>query len=189
MARPTVKLDDIERAAIKLFASRGIGHVTIKDIAREAQCAEGALYCHYTGKDDLASTLFIREVSKFGSRLKTVLCGPGSFDDRVRRGVGTFYAYFDDDPVAFSFVLLSQHNFPDGVDVDPEVNPVSLLIRFVEEGTKAGAFVTADPLFKASMVLGLVLQPATMMATGRLDGSMEQRADEVTKACLGVLHS
>ena len=38
-------------AAIKLFATYGINQVTIKDIAKEADCAEAALYKHYSSKE------------------------------------------------------------------------------------------------------------------------------------------
>ena len=64
MARPLKKKDDIEKAAIKLFATKGLARTVIKDIAREAEVTEGALYRHYTGKDEMAWKLFNKSKTK-----------------------------------------------------------------------------------------------------------------------------
>jgi hypothetical protein len=58
---------------------------------------------------------------------------------------------------------------------------------FVGEGAKKGEFQSRNPELTASMLLGMVLQPATLRATGRLKGRMSDRTDEVTEACLRVL--
>ena len=65
MARPVVKRDDIEEAAIRLLATKGLAATTIRDIAAAAGVAEGALYRHYSGKDDMAWRLYCREVAAF----------------------------------------------------------------------------------------------------------------------------
>jgi AcrR family transcriptional regulator len=101
MARPIQKLNVIERTAIRLFASRGVTGITIKDIASEAGCAEGALYRHFTGKEDLAWRLFQREVESFGSRVRTLWKGPSSITKKLEDGVDFFYRFFDEDPDLF----------------------------------------------------------------------------------------
>ncbi len=189
MARPTTKLKSIEAAALKLFATKGLGQVTIKDIAREAGCTEGALYRHYTSKDEMAWALFTREVEKFGAKLREVVQGPGTFAKRVRKGVAVFYRFFDEDTTAFSFVLLSQHNFPRGRELNPDLNPNNLVIRFIEEGVKKGKFGIRDAALGAAMVRGLVLQPAIMHATGRFKYPMSAKVDDVSDACLKVLQT
>ena len=44
----------IERAALKLFVEEGIDAATTREIAMSAGVSEGALYRHYSGKDELA---------------------------------------------------------------------------------------------------------------------------------------
>lgn len=187
MARRTVKLRDIERASIKLFSLYGIGHVTIRDIAGEAGCAQGALYRHYSGKDDLAWSLYAREVEKFGALLKDALEGGGSYTKRLTKGVEAFYAQFDEDPEMFSFILLSQHNFPKDCELNPQTNPLDIIESFVGKGIEDGNFEIEDALFTASMLMGIVLQPATLRATGRIKGKMRTKVKEVSDACLAIL--
>ncbi len=189
MAKPVTKLKSIEDTAIKLFASKGIKQVTIKDIAKEARCSEGALYRHYIGKDEMAWALYSREVEKFGASLKGMLKGKKDFPERLNSAVKLFYSFFDDDPLTFSFILLSEHNFPLERKVNQELSPYNLVFELVKEGAKKGELKTLDPELGAAMLLGLVLQPATLRAMGRLKGKMSKKTYEVVQACLKVLNA
>ncbi len=189
MAKPTTKLESIEKTAIRLFASRGINQVTIKDIASEARCSEGALYRHYTSKEEMALILYKNELEKFGALLKSILQGGGTFSERTKSAVEFFYSFFDQDPITFKFILLSEHHFPQKNKLNPKLNPHNLVFDFVRAGFKSGEFKIYDPELSASILLGIVLQPATLRATGRLRGKMSGKTNEVVKACLRALNS
>jgi AcrR family transcriptional regulator len=189
MAKPTTKLESIEKTAIRLFASRGINQVTIKDIAGEAGCSEGALYRHYASKDEMALILYKNELEKFVSLLKPLLQGSGTFSERIKSTVELFYSFFDEDPITFKFILLSEHHFSQKDKLNPKLNPHSIVFDFVREGFKSGEFRIEDPELSASVLLGIVLQPATLRATGRLKGKMSNKTNEVVKACLRALNS
>ncbi len=112
MARPITKLNAIEDTAISLFAARGIKEVTIRDIARQAGCSEGALYRHFVSKDEMAWLLYKREVEKLGAVLADILNQDGTFSERLRKSVDLFYTFFDQHPDKFKFILLSEYKFP-----------------------------------------------------------------------------
>lgn len=187
MARPVSKLQDIERAAVRLFADRGVGRVTTKDIAREAGCSEGALYRHYESMDELAWHLFKIEVEKFCSQLSKILRGKETYAARIKSSVAMFYEFFDRDRITFKFILLSEHQFAENRRIDPKLSPGNLVFSFVRQGVQDGAFRISDPSLGASMVLGLVLMPATHSATGMLKGPMKRYIAGTTEACLEVL--
>lgn len=189
MAKPVTKLKSIENTAIRLFASKGIKEVTIKDIAKEAGCSEGALYRHFIGKDDMAWTLYSREVEKFMATVRGLLKGKEDFHSRLRSAVELFYSFYDDDPYTFTFILLSEHNFPKEKKVSPSLNPYNLVLDFIKEGANKGILNIRDPELSAAMVLGLVLQPATLRAEGPLKGQMKKKTTEVVGACLRVLRA
>jgi AcrR family transcriptional regulator len=187
MARPTTKLEGIERAAMQLFSRHGLAKVTIRDIAEKAHCAEGSLYRHYDSKEKMAWTLFSREMGRFGERLRGVLQGNGTWIERIPKAVRTFYHFYDEDPVTFRFILLAQHDFPREKPIPEDINPNDLVMHFIREGIETGQLRHPDPALAACMVLGLVLQPATMHIYNRLKGSMLERADSVAEACIKVL--
>jgi len=187
MARPVSKLKDIEATAIRLFASRGLAQVTVKQIAEHAGCAEGSLYRHYKSKEEMAWALFRREVERFGDQLRQILQQPASFSRRIQMSIELFYKFFDEDPHTFSFVLLSQHDFPQEWKINKESNPEFLVADFVRSGIQKGLIRKQDPALAAAMLLGLVLQPATLCAKGKLKGPLSKRAKEIEEACINVL--
>ena len=189
MSRPTTKLPDIEQAAMRLFSRYGIAQVTVKEIAREARCAEGALYRHYSSKTEMAWRLFHRECARFGQRLQDALRKGDSYEERMQSGIDAFCAFFDDDTVGFHFVLLAQHDFPDHPALEPDANPSDIVVRFIESGIRESVFAKRDPVFAAGLVMGIVLQPATMHVYGRLDGLMSDRRLDIGQCCLKVLKS
>jgi len=173
---------------MRLFSKHGLASVTIKDIAREAECAEGTLYRHYESKEEMAWALYSREMARFGEKLRGTLRESADFVTRLRSGVRLFYSLFDEDQDTFSFILLSQHNFPERNQIDPSVNPVDIIIEFITEGVRNGEISVRNPSLAAGMVLGAVLQPVTMLIYDRLVGSMRGKVLQVTDACLQILN-
>ena len=78
----------ILKAALKLFAARGIDGVTIRDVAEEAGFTNPALYKHYKSKEAMAADLFetcYREmVARMEAPLRQDLPFHGSLDEYLR---------------------------------------------------------------------------------------------------------
>ncbi len=53
----TKRQEDIVQAAISLIAREGYKHLTTKNLARELQLTEAALYRHFTNKNDLITKI------------------------------------------------------------------------------------------------------------------------------------
>jgi AcrR family transcriptional regulator len=188
LARPVVKRAPIEEAAIHLFAARGVAETTVKDIASRAGVAEGALYRHYASKNEMAWRLFTREVEKFSRQFEGVLFAPGrSIEMRLLDGVRFIYGYYRDKPVEFSFILLTQHGFPEKELLDDRFNPNDMVIRFVTEAMKRREAARGDPVLLAALLMGAVLQPLAMHRYGRLKKEPIGLVGEVAKSCLGLL--
>ena len=99
----------IERAALALFAAKGVNATTTRDIAAEVGISEGAIYRHFRGKDELAWRLFTFPYFDLAAQIDAIVAETGRFDERVERIVALFCALFDRDPDLFAFMLLSQH--------------------------------------------------------------------------------
>ena len=99
----------IARTALGLFVEKGIDGATIRDIAAAAGIAEGTLYRHYPGKDALAWDLFSRNFTAFALELHRIQAGQSTLRAKLDAMVRQFCAFFDHDPVLFSYLLLAQH--------------------------------------------------------------------------------
>ncbi len=187
MARPLVKKHDIEQAAIRLFAAKGLARVTIKDIAAEAGVTEGALYRHYPGKNEMAWALFTQELERFAIPLGDRLFAPGqTFARRLHGAIRFMYEYYRKEPVVFAFIMLTQHGFPEEDLLTEATNPNDMAVRFVREAMAARAMPEGDPLLPAALLIGLTLQPLVMHRYGRL-ALTEEIADQVVAAALRAL--
>jgi len=186
--KQTTKLESIERTAIKLFAQRGLKEVTIKEIASEANCSDGALYRHYKSKEEMAWTLYKREVEGFGALIKQILENKDlSNNKKIYYSIELFYDYYDKYPTKFSFILLSQYNFPRELKVNKKLNPYHIMKECLKGMSKRKKIKDID--FLSGMIFGLILEPARMKATKELKGKLKERTEIVYRACMSIINN
>jgi AcrR family transcriptional regulator len=176
----------ISQAALALFVEKGVAETTVRDIAGAAGLAEGTLYRHFTGKDDLAWELYATNFAAFAGELDRRQREEDKLAGKVGVMVQHFCTFFDQDPVLFSYLLLAQHDFLKRVP--PEMpNPVALVHQVIWRAMAAGELPPGDAAATAAMVLGIVLQSAVFKIYGRITGSLTSLSETLTCACLRVL--
>jgi hypothetical protein len=100
--------------------------------------------------------------------------------------VRQFCAFFDDDPVLFSYLLLAQHGQLQ--KVTPEMpNPVEVVREVLAAGMERGEIPAGDPNLAAALVLGIVLQVAIFRIYQRLTQSLTSLAEFLVEACWRAL--
>jgi AcrR family transcriptional regulator len=65
--------DTLAASAFALFSERGIGRVTVDDIARHAGVTKGSLYWHYKSKDDLIQAACVHYYRTYHRRINSEL--------------------------------------------------------------------------------------------------------------------
>ena len=176
----------IARTALRLFVDQGIDGTTIRDIAAAAGIAEGTLYRHYPGKDALAWDLFISNYTAFALELDRIQAGQAALRAKLDVMVRQFCAFFDDDPVLFSYLLLAQHGQLQ--KVTPEMaNPVEVVRQVLAAGMDRGEIPAGDPDVAAAMVLGIVLQVAIFKIYRRLTQSLTSLAEVLVESTWRVV--
>jgi AcrR family transcriptional regulator len=176
----------IARTALRLFVDQGIDGTTIRDIAAAAGIAEGTLYRHYAGKDALAWDLFSKNYTAFAGELHRIQADHATARARLEAMVRQYCAFFDQDPVLFSYLLLAQHGQLQ--KVTPEMaNPVEVVREVLAAGMDRGEIPAGDPDVAAAMVLGIVLQVATFKIYRRLTQSLTSLAEVLVAATWQVV--
>jgi AcrR family transcriptional regulator len=176
----------IERKAMELFVAQGVAETTIRDIAEAADIAEGALYRHYRGKDELILALFQQHYAAFAERLEALQMGHRGTREKLRAMIEECARIFDTDPVRFQFLLLVQHHSMRRLG-DSQATPVEVVRRVLLEGMARREIPTGDPDLAAALVMGLIVQPATFKTYGRIPGPMMPLAPVLAEACWRVL--
>jgi AcrR family transcriptional regulator len=176
----------IARTALRLFVEKGIDGATIRDIAAAAHIAEGTLYRHYPGKDALAWDLFSSNYTAFALELQRLQAGLATLRAKLDAMVRQFCVFFDQDPVLFSYLLLTQHGQLQKVTPDMP-NPVEVVREVLAAGMDRSEIPAGDPNVAAAMVLGIVLQIAVFKVYQRLPQSLTSLAEVMVAACWRVL--
>ena len=94
----------ILRAAMKLFARRGLDGTSIRDIARESGYTNPALYKHFVSKEALALHLFETCHQRLWTRCHAAIAAGTSFDDKLDGYIGQVLELVDEHPDAMAFL-------------------------------------------------------------------------------------
>lgn len=173
--------DNLLRAAISLFASRGVAATTTREIATEAGVSEGAIYRHFTGKERLVEEIFTRHAAALAAELDAAQGTAASQWEKLRAIVRQSYAAFDRDPALFTFLLIGRHEpmrrIPDGTRT-----PVRVFEAVIGRGGANGKVGDLPVRLATQIALGMVLQPAIGSLHGEVDRPLLPQADAIATA-------
>ncbi len=82
-AKSTTTIANILEAAQKLFVSKNYADVTMSGIAEAAQVTKGALYHHFTGKEELYEAMMLADLDKKKHLMQTAVESEGTCRDRL----------------------------------------------------------------------------------------------------------
>jgi AcrR family transcriptional regulator len=176
----------VERAAIELFAARGVDGVSIADIAGAAGVSQGALYRHYRSKDELAARLFAVAYQRTGAELSAIGAAEDRFAERIGAMIAHFCTLYDRDPALFRFMLISQHDFLPAIDGDG-TTPVAAIETAVASAVATGEAEAVDIDSAVAAIMGIILQTALFHLYGRLRGPLAPRAPALARAAIAAV--
>lgn len=188
MPRSTGARQRVEQAATKLFAVNGVDGVSIGDIATAAGVSQGALYRHYSSKEDLAWGLFSTAYLRAGAELDDIRRRERGFAARLAAMVGHFCALYDRDPALFRFMLISQHGLLPRIRPEQRT-PVDAVADTVADAIRAGEIAEVDPQAATAAIFGIVLQTALFHIYDRLRGPLAARAASLTRAAMAAVNA
>lgn len=176
----------LEREAMRLFVEKGVAETSIRDVAKATGVAEGAMYRHFSGKDDLVATLFLAHYLGFAQTLERLQSEASGTRAKLEAMIQEFCRFFDQDQVLFRFLLFVQHgqltNVPTGA-----LTPVDVMRDAIAAGMREGEIPNADAELSTAMIIGLVLQAATAIVYGRIRGRLSPHSARLCAAAWAVL--
>jgi AcrR family transcriptional regulator len=183
--------DRIEHAAVRLFVEKGVAETTIKDIARAVGLSEGALYRHFESKDELVWKAFESRYIAFADTLQALADSESTARGKVAAMIRGFCRAHDEDPTIFKFLLFVQHGQLSKLEPGTPT-PVDVIRDVIERAIASGQIPPQQPDLATAFVFGVVLQPVTFAAYGRLPrdlGSMCERLIAASWAALTAVET
>lgn len=173
--------EEILAAAVRLVARQGVSGSTIRQITSEAGVTEGALYRHFESKDDLCRQAYRQIVEEMAGEKERIYSSAATVAAKLRDWIRVSYEFFDRYPAAFTYVLLTDHDFPES---DITVRQGRLLTRLLAEAASAGELHLADPAVAMSHFTGVMLNIPRLINDGVLPPpATRYTADSVGAVC------
>ncbi len=166
-------------AAIRLFSEKGIKATTIKEIAKEAGVAEGTLYRHWKGKDELAQELFFSNMKCFKQELEKGLHGVTGTKNKLRRAIVAFYEFAQREPLLYKFLILSSH-YELRALLPRTPKPLEVIMGIVKEGIEAGELKPIELPFAGAIIVGAITKLSDFKRMGVIEKELEEYVDPVT---------
>ena len=178
----------IERAALRLFVERGIAETSIRQIARAAGVSLGAMYNHYTGKEDLAWSLFSHNIYGLGAELRRLAHVKVDLARKLRSMITHVFERFDRDWVAVSYVFSSRHQYLRRMTRQGS-NPFVVFRGVIADAVVRGEIPRQDLDMAASLVVGAIIQviDTRIYWHWRVDRPLVESADQVAAACMRLV--
>lgn len=176
----------IERAALMLFAEHGVDGVSTKQIAKQAGISEGAIYRHFSGKEDLARVLMLAIHGRLTDMIRIAARSNKALPEQVRFIVRHYCQIADDDWMLFQYHILHLHHFP-RLSHGPEESPIGAAAALLEASMDESDSVKEDPYILAAMALGIVLQTAQAKVFGYVTGPLSNHIPLLTRSVFAVL--
>jgi len=180
------KLPRVMRAAVHLFVRKGIDGTTIKEIAREAKVAEGALYRHFKSKDELAWHLFSASLNQFTADLMAQVYAEAGAQARIRRFVEESFAAFEADRDLFTYLILREHGELKKYS-QSYLHPGHVAMKIIEDGQKAGEIRPGEPLLLGSLFIGGIIRICVVKMYGDLREDLRKDTAEVSEMLWAML--
>jgi AcrR family transcriptional regulator len=179
--RPETKRPDIERAALRLFITRGLRGTTVRDIAARARVAEGTLYRHWRSKRDLARAVYRGCAETVAAEVRRAAEAERSASAKLAAAVRALFRSARDDVLLYELLVLPPSRDTQDFLVET-TSPADVLAEIVAEGQRRREFVPGDPRLVSECILGIVHRVIIARRLGTLPRRLAQYEHELAAA-------
>jgi AcrR family transcriptional regulator len=176
-------------AARKVFAEKGLGEATARDIVRETDLATGTFYNYFSDKEEVFHALLQEFEQRVSDATLPLRRDPSlTFEQRIEYGARAFFQVVADEPELFRVlrrnagsisILPPETMFPTGMDEFHED-----LDRWSDEGSLPGI----DLDYLSAAIAGAALQVANRMVD-RDPPDAEGASKFMSAAMLGIIQA
>lgn len=187
LVHATTKRPDIERAALRLFVTRGLRGTTVRDIAARAGVAEGTLYRHWRSKRDLARSIYRDCAETVAEDVRRAAAAGRTATDKLTAAIGALFRSARDETLLYEMLILppsrDTHDF-----ITKTTSPVDVLTEIVAEGQRRREFTAdLDPRLAGECIVGAVNRVAVSRRLGRLPRRLTHYERKVSAVVLASL--
>jgi TetR/AcrR family transcriptional regulator, acrAB operon repressor len=186
--RSTVTRETLLQAGARVFTQRGLHGATVREIVDQAGLTIPALYYHFSGKEDLYSSVVRDGRERFRAMMNDALALAHGPAERLRQIANVYVRFGEEDPVRLRVLCAELFRSRAPTEPDQDMGQLHLWTRqqietVLQEGVQAGAWKIGDVglacrLF-ISCLVGLLVAQAREPGEQVLDSRLADRVVEL----------
>lgn len=184
---PDSKRADIEEAALHLFADQGVDGTSIRQIADRAGTAEGNIYRHFSGKDELVRAIFEACASRFHEVLRREADAHSEPPERLEGLIAGIFVFAAEHPTEFDYLVSIHRHVLGRIDMQREPLPLRLFSTAIQDGIDHGLFRAVDPTLAAGWIVGMSQRAISLQEAGLVSANRAKMVEETAAAAERLL--
>ncbi len=179
---PQEKIDQVIRAARKLFVKKGYRGVAIPEIVKESGVSVGAIYLHFGNKEKLAETVYEVTLRRFMGLFSERLSGKESIQGKLRAFSELAFEITEEDSEMMEYMLSVRKEIRSDLllplcssDAFKEVQMI------INDGIASGEIKSGSDLVAAVSYTGVIIRAVELRLQGVLEQPLQEISDELIK--------
>ncbi|MDR6722970.1 AcrR family transcriptional regulator [Paenibacillus amylolyticus] len=181
------KKKDILQAAMRLFATKGVDGISVKEIGDAAGVTDAAIYKHFKNKDAVALEAFTQYCADYTALIDGYVRQEGTVTQRLRQLFAEVLEMHDADP--YGLLLISQNHeiFIEVGSSEDYRQPLDALIDLIDQGIVRGELPAQDSKLTAVLVIGAITNLAVTSMQGQLPEQLVPYTGETIHRLMSML--
>ena len=181
------KKKDILQAAMRLFATKGVDGISVKEIGDAAGVTDAAIYKHFKNKDAVALEAFTQYCANYTALIDGYVRQDGSVRDRFRRLIAEVLELHDAD--RYGLLLISQNHeiFIEAGSSEDYRQPLDALMDLIDQGIMRGELPAQDSKLTGVMIIGAITHLAVSSMQGQLPEQLVPYTGETIHRLMSML--
>jgi AcrR family transcriptional regulator len=149
---------------------RGVGELSLRELAREIGVSHGAPRRHFADRQALLDALAEAGFARLGAELRAAVAGAGEdFPDRLAATAAAYVRFATRDAALLELMFAGKHREPSGSLHEAAERAFSVLLELIEQGQAEGALEPGEPE-RVGLVLFATIQGIAALLNGGVVG-------------------
>ncbi|WP_128103997.1 TetR/AcrR family transcriptional regulator [Paenibacillus sp. DCT19] len=181
------KKKDILQAAMRLFATKGVDGISVKEIGDAAGVTDAAIYKHFKNKDAVALEAFTQYCADYTALIDGYVRQEGTVKQRLRQLFAEVLEMHDADP--YGLLLISQNHeiFIEIGSNEDYRQPLDALMDLIDQGIIRGELPAQDSKLTGVMIIGAITHLAVSSMQGQLPEQLVPYTGETIHRLMSML--
>ena len=186
----TTKKEAILDTALRLFVKDGFDATSIRSIAEGADTAEGNIYRHFEGKDELAKEIFLDCAKQFKLELEEKVKLEKDPENKIKTLVRAIFEFAMNKKLEFSYIMIVNHREEIITkDILSKPLPKDVFVEVIKKGIERGIFRAVDPVIAVAWIVGMAQRSFLFVQKGITSLSQEEVIEQSIDAVMRMLRT